>query len=119
MKRVKKDGALIDSAVTLIAIPTEYGGADPPIKEGDRCIEVESGDGLLSVALIGGGTGTFDIRGDRALFKAVVDRAYWTEAVEEEHEADDLVPEGTAYNAGTMYLYPTWDWIRWPAPEGS
>jgi hypothetical protein len=57
-----------------------------------------------------GGTGAFDIRGDRALFKAVTDRAYLT--------ADDtLVAHGTVYNASTMYLYPTWDWIRWPEPE--
>ena len=63
------------------------------------------------------GGGTFDIRGERALFKAVTDRAYWKEAEEEEHEADEIVPPGTAYNAGTMYLYPTWDCIRWPEPE--
>jgi hypothetical protein len=51
--------------------------------------------------------GAVDIRGDRALFKAVTDRAYL--------KADDtLVDEDVAYNESTMYLYPTWDWIRWP-----
>jgi hypothetical protein len=58
------------------------------------------------------GEGGFDIRGTEELFKAVTDRAYLT--------ADDsLVAHGTAFDSETMYLYPTWDWIRWPAPEGS
>jgi hypothetical protein len=51
-----------------------------------------------------------DIRGTEGLFKAVTDRAYLT--------ADDsLVSEDTAFNGGTMYLYKTWDYIRWPEPE--
>jgi hypothetical protein len=59
-----------------------------------------------------GGGGSFDVRGTEELFRAVTDRAYLT--------ADDsLVAHGTAYNSETMYLYPTWDWIRWPEPEGS
>jgi hypothetical protein len=51
-----------------------------------------------------------DIRGTEGLFKAVTDRAYLT--------ADDtLVSEDTAFDSETMYLYKTWDYIRWPEPE--
>ena len=49
----------------------------------------------------------FTPRGYEALFKVVALRAYLT--------ADDtLVAPETAYNAGTMYFYPTWDYVRWP-----
>ena len=44
-------------------------------------------------------------RGTEGLFKVVALRAYLT--------ADDtLVAPETAYNAGTMYFYPTWDYVR-------
>jgi hypothetical protein len=56
--------------------------------------------------------GGFDVRGERGLFKAVTDRAYLI-------ADDELVPPETEFDSDTMYLYPTWDCIRWPAPEGS
>jgi len=58
------------------------------------------------------GGGSFDVRPTEELFRAVTYRAYLS--------ADDsIVAPETAYNSETMYLYPTADWIRWPAPEGS
>ena len=44
-------------------------------------------------------------RGTKTLFDAIIARAYLI--------ADDtIVDPAVAYNSGTMYLYPTWDYIR-------
>ena len=50
---------------------------------------------------------TFVVRGTGSIFRLPALRAYLT--------ADDsIVAPGTAYNAATMYFYPTWDFVRWP-----
>lgn len=52
------------------------------------------------------GIGNLDfVRGDKAIYKVVMLRAYAS--------ADDtLVAAGTDYDPNTMYLFPTWDWPR-------
>jgi len=50
-------------------------------------------------------TNGLDVRGTEGIFKAVVLRAYL-------NSSDTLVDAGTTYNDSTMYLYPTWDYIR-------
>jgi hypothetical protein len=110
----------IDDESVTVDITVESGEAWPTTEELKfiRLFEFGTAGSLSTITrhatndVVWAGEGGFDIRGTEELFKAVTDRAYLT--------ADDsLVAHGTAYNAGTMYLYPTWDWIRWPAPEGS
>ena len=58
---------------------------------------------------------SFNIRGEQGLFKVVSLRAYWKEAdalADPPHDADEIVPPETEFNASTMYLHPKWDYVR-------
>ena len=50
--------------------------------------------------------GEIEIRGTKGLFKVSTLRAYLT-------LDDSLVDATDPFNAETMYLFPTWDWVRW------
>ena len=54
----------------------------------------------------------FDVRGTIGLHKVVAARAYWTEAEEGDHDANEIVAPDVAFDEETMYLFPTWDLVR-------
>ena len=73
--------------------------------QGINCYIERSGNRWkINASPAGGG---FDVRGTEGLFKIIALRAYLT-------SDDSIVAPETAFNAGTMYLHPTWDYERWP-----
>jgi len=80
----------------------------PPALAGDRLIKAyaqntsNSSDFEVFQPI---GAGGIRARGTESIFKAVVLRAYL-------NSNDTIVDAGTTYNPSTMYLYPTWDYIR-------
>jgi len=100
VKKVKMDGTLDTIELTKDCIGAE---TDPlPIASGDYCIETVTADGLRALVKY-----QPEPRGTKTLFMNVTLRAYLK-------SDDSLVDADDAFNSGTMYLFPTYDWERWP-----